>query len=239
MIKSMTGFGTTKFNSVSQTYNIDIKAINSKNLDIIQKLPSELKDKEMDIRVILNNLLLRGKVDISITAEIQQNQSFMFNEQIVENNFYRLKTWIEDRHLNISDADILGLTFKTPDIFTHTKEETMSDEDWQLLRQAIIKACELLNMNRESEGTALEQDFRLRIDLIIKYLQNIEDIENNRHDLIKNKLLKQLSALEVDYDKNRFEQELIFYLEKLDFTEEKTLFLFYRNIIHRNRVASW
>ncbi len=221
MIKSMTGFGTMLCECESKTYNIDIKAINSKNLDIVQKLPAEFKEKEMDVRSIVGNLLLRGKVEVSITSETQQNSSLVFDESEMERHFEYLKKWVNNKHLHVSDADILNLTFKMPDIFVHANDETLSAEDWQLVSKSIESVCHMLNTNRDTEGLALEQDFRLRISLIEQYLQNIEEIENNRHDLIKSKLLKQLSALDFEYDKNRFEQELIFYLEKFDFTEEK------------------
>lgn len=221
MIKSMTGFGTMQCKCESKTYNIDIKAVNSKNLDIVQKLPAEFKEKEMDVRSIVGNFLLRGKVEVSITSETQQNSSLVFDESEMERHFDYLKTWVNNKHLNVSDADILKLTFKMPDIFVHANDEILSAEDWQIVNKAIENACNMLNANRDTEGSALEQDFRLRISLIEQYLQNIEVIENNRHDLIKSKLLKQLSALDFEYDKNRFEQELIFYLEKFDFTEEK------------------
>lgn len=120
----------------------------------------------------------------------------------------------------LSDADIFNLIFKMPDTFC-SKKETIDEETWQQLTQAIAGACQLLNENRAEEGKELEKDFRLRISLISKYLDEVELLENNRVDLIRNRIEKQLDTLEQPYDNNRFEQEMIYYLEKFDFTEEK------------------
>lgn len=221
MIQSMTGFGSSICTLDDSTYTIDIKSINSKTLDLVQKLPSALKNKENSIRTIIAQYLDRGKIDVTITAEAANgSDSTSIDEPTFHKHYNEIKALADKTNTTLSDADIFNLIFKMPDTFC-SKKETIDEETWQQLTQAIAGACQLLNENRAEEGKELEKDFRLRISLISKYLDEVELLENNRVDLIRNRIEKQLATLEQPYDNNRFEQEMIYYLEKFDFTEEK------------------
>jgi len=222
MIKSMTGFGNSVCLYENTAISIDIKAINSKIFDFLPKIPSVLKEKELDIRTITSKILERGKVDLTIT--IDQGQDIF--ENVIDKNkviaYYKeLEKIVSELGVKIDNQrDILATVLKMPDIITSPKC-AVPDELWGKIKQAIVSACELLDASREEEGKAIEKDFATRILLIQGYLQQVEVFENQRIETLKNRIVKQLSELSQQYDENRFEQELIFYIEKLDITEEK------------------
>ncbi len=222
MIKSMTGFGSSVCSHGNIVVSIDIKAINSKIFDFTQKNPSILKDKESDIRAIISKMLERGKIDLNIT--IDQGQDLL--ETSIDKNkvkaYYReLENVVSELDIKLNDpGNLLAAILKMPDIIT-IPGNVISLELWKGIESAIINACELLDASRLEEGTVLEKDFFSRIILIQNYLQEVDVFEKRRIDTIKNRISKQLNDLAHSYDENRFEQELIFYLEKLDITEEK------------------
>ena len=222
MIKSMTGFGNSVCLYENTAISIDIKAINSKIFDFLSKIPSILKDKELDIRTITSKILERGKIDLTIT--IDQGQDIF--ENVIDKNkviaYYKeLEKIVSELGLKFDNQrDILTTVLKMPDIITSPKC-AVPDELWSEIKQAIVSACELLDASRVEEGKTIEKDFVTRISLIQDYLQQVEVFENQRIETLKNRILKQLNELSQQYDENRFEQELIFYIEKLDITEEK------------------
>ena len=222
MIKSMTGFGNSVCLYENTAISIDIKAINSKIFDFLPKIPSVLKEKELDIRAIATKILERGKIELTIT--IDQGQDIF--EYVIDKNkvmaYYKdLKNIVSELGMKLDNPnDILSPILKMPDVVTSPKS-VVSEELWKKIEHAIVSACELLDASREEEGKAMEKDFVTRIFLILDYLEQVKAFEAQRIETIKNRIIKQLNELSQQYDENRFEQELIYYLEKLDINEEK------------------
>ena len=221
MIKSMTGFGNDTCLYEQTAITIDIKTINSKVFDISQRIPSTFKDKEVEIKSIVSKLLERGKIDVTITIDQSQDiLEYTLDKTKIKAYFQELKDLANEMKINSEDSDLLKVAMRMPDIFTNTKN-TLDENLWRKLQESIISACNAVDDCRIEEGKAIEEDFILRIKLIENYLIEIEPFENQRIDIVKNRLLKQLNELNQNFDENRFEQELILYLEKLDITEEK------------------
>jgi uncharacterized protein (TIGR00255 family) len=218
----MTGFGNSLCLYENAVIAIDIKAVNSKVFDFLQKIPSVLKEKEPDIRLIASKILERGKIDLIITIEQGEDIFFFFFDKNKVAAYYKeLENIASELDIKLHNpSDLLLAILKIPDIITSPKCN-LSDNLWQEIERSTIKACELLDASRIEEGKAIEKDFATRILLIQSYLQQVTVFESQRIEAIKNRIIKQLNELTQKYDENRFEQELIFYLEKLDITEEK------------------
>ena len=221
MIKSMTGFGNDTCLYEDTAITIDIKTINSKVFDLSQRVPSTFKDKEVEIKSIISRLLERGKIDVTITVDQSQDiLDYTVDKEKVKIYFQELQDLANEMKIDYNDSDLLKAALKMPDIFTNSKNNVDKDL-WLKLQESIIKACHAVDECRIEEGKTLEEDFILRIKLIEDYLNKVEPFENQRIDTVKNRLLKNLNELNQNFDENRFEQELILYLEKLDITEEK------------------
>jgi len=225
MIKSMTGFGNYVYKDQFKTYHVEIRSINSKQFDFSIKVPPEFRDKENEIRKIVSVLLERGKVECVIFIEKDDltTGNFSINSNVVKKHYNDLKNIAHDLSLSTSDAELLSISMNIPDVIETAKIEN-TDEEWNRLEQTIQEACRLTNVCRENEGKILANDFKLHINLILNYLNEIAPFETERIQTIKTRLQKSLNDLSEQtpsYDPNRFEQELLFYLEKLDFTEEK------------------
>ncbi len=221
MIKSMTGFGNSTCLYEKTSITIDIKTINSKILDFSLKIPFAFKDKESEIRSIVSKLLERGKIDVVITIDESQDVlECAIDSQRVKTYYKDLKELADQLEIVSTEADLLKMTLRMPDIFTNPKNN-IPEELLLALQKKIIEACNLVNQSREEEGKILEKDFIERIQLIESYLEEVIPFEHFRMDLVKSRLLKQLAELKQKYDETRFEQELIYYLEKIDITEEK------------------
>lgn len=221
MIKSMTGFGNSTCLYGKTSITIDIKAINSKVFDFFPKIPFAFKDRESEIRSMVSKLLERGKIDMMITVDESQDiLEYTIDSQRIKIYYKDLKELADQLGIVSAEADLLKMALRMPDIFTNPKNN-IPEELWLEFQNKIIEACNLVNQSREEEGKTLEKDFIERIRLIEDYLEEIPPFEHLRMDLVKSRLLKQLAELKQKYDENRFEQELIFYLEKIDITEEK------------------
>jgi uncharacterized protein (TIGR00255 family) len=222
MIKSMTGFGNSVCLYENTAISVEVKAINSKIFDILQKIPLTLKDKELEIRTIVSKMLERGKIELTITIDEGQNISeFTIDKNKVKTYYMELKNLASELDIQLNNpTDLLVTALKMPDIIASPKC-IISDELWAEIECTIANTCELLDASRIEEGKTIEKDFFIRIFLIQNYLEQIEAFEIQRIDALKNRITKQLNELTQPYDENRFEQELIFYLEKLDITEEK------------------
>ena len=221
MIKSMTGFGNSTCLYENTSINIDIKTINSKFFDFIPKIPSVFKDKEAEIRTLVSKLLERGKVDLTINIDQSKDLlDYSIDKEKIKIYFKELKNLANDMQVSHNDSDLLNIVLRMPDALTNPKSN-IDNELWLKLQESIVLACKAVDESRIEEGKTLEKDFIQRITLIEDYLQKVEPFEACRIDAVKARLLKQLSELTQNYDENRFEQELIFYLEKLDITEEK------------------
>jgi len=221
MIKSMTGFGN--FTNVSEegTFTADIKSINSKSFDLVQKIPSFCKEKESEVRLLISKYLERGKIEMTVSAEnLQAGIDNLIDKQKAHSFYLELKSLGQDLGLTLSDSDCFGLIFSVPDIFAASKSG-VSGQVWEKIQNTIEKACQQVDKSRAEEGLMLEKDFLLRMGLIEQYLEQITDIEQHRAETIRNRIQKQLNEWGENFDKNRLEQELLYYLEKMDFTEEK------------------
>lgn len=221
MIHSMTGYG--KAEQLYNTNNIcvEIKTLNSKQLDLSLKLPQELKASEFDYRNEISTRLQRGKVDATITitnTDVAQNTHI--EKEVVASYFEQINSI--SKEYNIPEAkDVASIVFRMPGIFVSPVQD-YDDEFLAKITETLVQALEMTNDFRAKEGVILKKDLVKRVELILGYLIEVEPFEKNRHEIIKGKLQKNLQELTSGgYDENRFEQELIFYLEKLDITEEK------------------
>ncbi len=216
----MTGFGSVVCRYGNRSYNIEIRSINSKSLDINTKIPAEFKEKELEIRTKIAQLLERGKIDVVFTMEQGFDTSITLDANAVKIHYTELKEIADSLNIKYHDSELFSMALHIGDALI-PKKDVFSEEDYLNVLKHIEIACLSVNKSRIEEGKALEKDFILRISLIEKYLEQIEPIESIRINNIKERLQKQLAAIDVNFDQNRFEQELIFYLEKFDFTEEK------------------
>ena len=221
MIHSMTGYG--KAEQLYNTNNIcvEIKTLNSKQLDLSLKLPQELKASEFDYRNEISARLQRGKVDATITitnTDVAQNTHI--EKEVVASYFEQINSI--SREYNIPEAkDVASIIFRMPGIFVAPTQD-YDDEFLAKIMETLVQALEMTDDFRAKEGVVLKKDLVKRVELILGYLAEVEPFEKNRHEIIKGRLQKNLQELTSGgYDENRFEQELIFYLEKLDITEEK------------------
>ena len=221
MIRSMTGYGKAEQIFKSNNICVEIKTLNSKQLDLNMKLPQELKANEFDYRNEIATRLQRGKIDVMLTitnTDVAQNTHI--EKEIIASYLEQIKGI--SKEYNIPESkDIAAILFRMPGIFALPQQE-YDDEFLAKIMETMVKAIEITDDFRAKEGAILKKDLLHRVELILGYLGEVEPFEKNRHEIIKGKLLKNLQELTSgEYDENRFEQELIFYLEKLDITEEK------------------
>lgn len=221
MIRSMTGYGKAEQLYNTNVITVEIKTLNSKQLDLSLRTPQELKPYELLYRNEIASNLQRGKIDVTITitnTDVWQNTHI---EKEVVASYFQQITSISKEYGIPESKDIAAVIFRMPGIFATPEQEY--DEDFLTkIVETLSHAIMITNEFREKEGSILKKDLLKRVALILEYLDAVEPFENNRHEIIKGKLLKNLQELTSgEYDENRFEQELIFYLEKLDITEEK------------------
>lgn len=222
MLKSMTGFGKSICEMPNKKISIEIKTLNSKQMDINAKLPVFYREKETEVRALLTSRLERGKVDMYVNVEnIGGYAECSINRDVIKAHFAELKQIAIE--LNQTPNDYLTLLMKMPDIY-NTNTIEISDDEWFMFKTAIDKAIDKVEEFRINEGNILTADFEKRIDIIEQLLNSVETFEASRIQNIKDKLWKNLNdMLEASkIDNNRFEQEIIYYLEKIDITEEKT-----------------
>ena len=216
MILSMTGYGKTELQLPTKKVTIEVKSLNSKNIDINVRIPSYYKEKELTIRKKIANRLVRGKVDFSIYVEtIGENTSSEINKDALKFFMNQLK-----KISNVTEAEALKMAIRLPEVI-QSKRESLDEDEWKLIENAINSALDKIVLYRTDEGKNLKKDFVKRIELIESYLEEVIKTDPQRIENIKTKLQKAIVELEVKVDANRFEQELIYYLEKLDITEEK------------------
>lgn len=217
----MTGFGKYTCELPDKKVDIEIKSLNSKQLDLNMRMPQIYRDREFDIRNLFAAEVQRGKVDLTITVESAVPDKIpQINEQIFEHYYKRLKSIAENLGINES-TDFIRTILYLPE--TMKVEQNQVDEDeWRVVRHGILEALEAMKQFRIQEGAALYEDIMHRIDLIESLSQEVEKYEKSRIDRIRGRIRESLDELaDRTIDQNRFEQELIYYLEKLDVTEEK------------------
>ena len=222
MILSMTGYGKAVVTYKEKKISVEIKSLNSKNFDLSTRIAPLYREKEMEVRQTLANLLERGKVDFSLWIEKDAAlDATPINAQLVKNYYQQIKNIATE--IGIPEPnDWFSTLLHLPDVTTKTEIEILEEDEWNVTKQAIDKAVECLIDFRKQEGTALERKFHEKINNIEALLKSIEPYEESRVPKIKEKIIEGLEQVaKVDYDRNRLEQELIYYIEKLDINEEK------------------
>ena len=222
MILSMTGYGKAVVAYKEKKINVEVKSLNSKSLDLSARIAPLYREKEMEIRRLLAQKLERGKVDFSLWVEKESTvDATPINAALVENYYKQIKAISASTGIP-EPEDWFTTLLRLPDVTAKTEVEVLDDEEWEVAQQAISEAIEKLTEFRKQEGAALQKKFTEKIDNIANLLKSIEPFEKSRVPKIREKIIDGLKQIpEVDYDKNRLEQELIYYIEKLDINEEK------------------
>ncbi len=218
----MTGYGKAVVTYGEKKISVEIKSLNSKSLDLSTRIAPLYREKEMEIRQLIAAKLERGKVDFTIWIEKEAGaDATPVNAALVE-NYYRQVKDIAARTGIPEPQDWFAMLLRMPDVLTKTELETLGEDEWEAVRMAIGDAIARLIDFRRQEGEALQRKFAEKISNISALLAAIEPYEKQRVEKIKARIIEGLKAIpEVEYDKNRLEQELIYYIEKLDISEEK------------------
>ena len=219
MIQSMTGYGKCVLQLPTKKVTIEIKSLNSKNLDLNVRIPSYYKGKELTVRKKLASALVRGKIDFSIFVEMTADETYTtINHRVVKDYMQQLRNVVKTR--TSDDVELLKMAIKMPDAFK-TDNEELDENEWNIINQNVDIAINEIVQYRIDEATSLEIDFKERIVNIKAYLEMVKALDGDRIKNVKTRLKKAIDDLKVTTDENRFEQELIYYLEKLDINEEK------------------
>ncbi|MBR5083279.1 MAG: YicC family protein [Prevotella sp.] len=222
MILSMTGYGKAVVTFQDKKINVEVKSLNSKSLDLSTRIAPLYREKEMEIRQMIANALLRGKVDFSIWIEKDAaTDATPINAALVENYYQQIKAIAAQTGIP-EPQDWFYTLLRMPDVTARIDSEVLTDEEWNTAHRAIEEALGQLVEFRRQEGAALQRKFTEKLDNIAALLVDIEPYEKSRVEKIRARIVEGLTSIpEVDYDKNRLEQELIYYIEKLDISEEK------------------
>ena len=222
MIQSMTGYGKAVVNYKDKKINVEVRSLNSKTLDLSTRMASVYREKEMEVRQLLSKSLVRGKVDFSIWVEKDADaDAAPINGALINNYYNQIKTISANTGVP-EPNDWFALLLRMPDVMARNDQEVLGDEEWAVTLSAIEAAVASLVDFRKQEGEALSRKFEEKLDNIARLMSDIEPYEKSRVEKIRTRIVEGLSAIpEVDYDKNRLEQELIYYIEKLDISEEK------------------
>lgn len=223
MIQSMTGYGKAEAHCNGKKIHIEIKSLNSKALDLSARIAPLYREKEIEIRKYLAQALERGKVDFSIWVEKDADrQATPINPFVVSNYKQQIETISKDLAINAPTTNWWDIIVRLPELTTPVEQEELSQDEWNEAYRAIQQATQALIEFRKQEGQALYKMFTLKINNIEQLLSSIVPYEKERTEKIRQRLEERLCELKgVDYDKNRLEQELIYYIEKLDISEEK------------------
>ena len=222
MILSMTGYGKAVATYGTKKIYAEIKSLNSKAIDLSTRIAPLYREKEMEIRTLIAQTLERGKIDFSLWIEEESTAlATPINKALVESYYQQIKDISEATGIP-EPADWYATLLRMPDVLSRTEVKELSEEEWTVAREAVVEAVEKLMEFRRQEGAALEKKFCEKLDNIAALLASIEPYETERTEKIRERILDSLQkSLGIEYDKNRFEQELIFYIEKLDINEEK------------------
>ena len=221
MIKSMTGFGKGEVRLAGKVITIEVKSLNSKQSDIFMKLPSSYKSKEIDLRNIISQSLNRGKIDFLLAVESTENNLVKINKELALSYFNQIKE-LEPSVGDKMSEEMLSLILRMPEVIGSTGKEEIDENEWEAIKKATNEALKNLDNFRNTEGKVLENDLFSHIKNIDTYLTQIDPLDKIRVAKIREKQEKAIAELkEVTVDKNRFEQELIYYFEKVDISEEK------------------
>jgi uncharacterized protein (TIGR00255 family) len=216
MIQSMTGFGKSVIQLPSKKITVEIKSLNSKNLDLNARIPSQYREKELQLRNKISRALTRGKVDFSVYVEVTgEETSSAVNTAAVKKYMSQLR----EIH-PASDVELLQMAVRMPDAFK-TEREEIDEDEFKAIEEAVEEALKEINDFRSAEGKALEEELEQRAGNIQELLKKVIEMDPERIAGVRERLHKGVAELKENVDENRFEQELIFYIEKFDITEEK------------------
>ena len=216
-IRSMTGFGRASGNFGTKNFSVDIRSLNGKTTDIRCRFPSGYKEKEIEIRKIVMDGARRGKLEFALNLDAEGgNEHYVLNKPLFKNYYSELKSIQEE--LGMKETDLMQAIIKIPNVIDIQQSE-ISDEEWEITKQTIQGALEALDRFRLEEGTAMSEDLSTRVSSIESNLEKVTPFEENRIVRLRDKLKRNLENISVD--ENRYEQEILFYLEKLDINEEK------------------
>lgn len=221
MIQSMTGYGKSVVAYKGKKINVEIKSLNSKQLDLTTRVAPLYREKDMEIRQLIAESLLRGKVEFCIWIEKDvATETAPINTALMQSYYNQLQAFADQNQLQ--GIDWMQALVRMPDVLSKTEVEVLDDEEWAIARQGICEAIQHLVDFRTQEGAALKKKFDEKLDNIEQLLTSIEPYEKARVEKIRTRIVDGLKQIpEAEYDKNRLEQELIYYIEKLDISEEK------------------
>ena len=221
MLRSMTGFGKASDNFKSKKYSVELRSLNSKSMDLNTRMSSQYKELDTPIRKLISEKLCRGKVDFSLSVEtINDENAVTINHELAKAYYKELKSLNDS--LGETTEDYLSVILRMPDIYNTSAEEELGDEEKAFILSVVNTAVDNMNDFRRKEGEDLEREFTARIEDIRSALNNVPQYEEARIDTIRERMKKGLEDIQSgSYDDNRFEQEMIFYIEKLDISEEK------------------
>jgi len=216
MIQSMTGYGKSVLQLPTKKISIELKSLNSKNLDLNARMPSMYREKELAIRSLIATKLVRGKIDFSLYVEITGEETYStVNQPVVKKYMEQLRNVVA-----ASETELLKMAIKMPDAL-NTERDEIDENEWKLIQAEIDNTLDKIQAFRFQEGKALEKDFELRIRNIDNLLQDVIKIDPDRIEGVRVRLEKGIAEIKERVDENRFEQELVYYIEKYDITEEK------------------
>lgn len=231
MLLSMTGYGRAECLLQDQKYIVEIRSLNSKQLDLSLRICPHFREKEADIRALITPYIERGKADFSIYKEDgsgKNNTGSSFtpiNTEALHYYLQQLSDYTREQHFSVDNNTLFAMAMRMPDVTKGQETKTLTDEDWGCMRNAIHDALEQFAAFRKQEGEALRQMFTDKLEDILSLLAQVEPLEQTRIDKIRTRLEDNLQKLSAEtrqaVDSNRLEQEMIFYIEKLDITEEK------------------
>jgi uncharacterized protein (TIGR00255 family) len=221
MPKSMTGYGKAECLYHNKQIVVEIKSVNSKALDVNLRLPTIYREKESEVRGLLNKVVQRGKVDVFISLEVQNSKVVAeINAGIFKTYFSQLHDLMGELHIEPDKNNMVSAVLRMPDVLKQPVEQ-LDEEEWLTVIAGFTHALAMFDDFREKEGKIIVQDIVQRIACIGDLLQQVDAYEPCRLDTVKQRILASIESLQVEYDRNRFEQELIYYIEKFDITEEK------------------
>ena len=216
MIQSMTGFGKHVVQLPSKKITVELKSLNSKSLDLNARMPSAYREKELELRKVIASSLVRGKIDFGLYVENTGDEtSVHVNEAVVRQYMNQLETIAKG-----DDFKLLEMALRLPDAMK-TEREDIDEEEYQTIKETLKQALLEINKFRSEEGLVLENDFIQRIKKMESLLNEVVQMDPDRQSTIRERLEKAVADVKAEVDENRFEQELIYYLEKYDITEEK------------------
>ncbi|PQB05319.1 YicC/YloC family endoribonuclease [Aureitalea marina] len=216
MIQSMTGFGKSIVQLPSKKITVEIKSLNSKNLDINARIPSTYREKELELRKLIASSLVRGKIDLGLFIEMTgESTSTKVNPEVVREYMAQLSGLVEG-----DEMELLKMAMRLPDSLK-TQREEINEDEYKAILNCVKEALEAINKYRTDEGNTLKIDFVQRVESIRSLLDQVIAMDPERIEQVRERLRKAVSELKENVDENRFEQELIYYLEKYDITEEK------------------